>query len=165
MPPIARRMGALPATVSTDALPRRDLPGAAIRRARLELGWSQTELGRRCGYSASQVSRWETGAVPLRDVTVLRGLATVLATAPETFGLSSTDTPAASAASRSWGLLGAPARGESGTGPKVSTDFVTMLREVDDPVRRRAFLAAAGLAGTGLAWSPTPRRRPHELTT
>lgn len=35
--------------------------GTVIRVARNALGWSQADLGHRCGYSASQVSRWETG--------------------------------------------------------------------------------------------------------
>lgn len=63
-------------------------PGTAIRLARLEAGWTQTELGRRCGYSASQVSRWETGTVPLRDIKVLRAVAAELGLPPEVFGLN-----------------------------------------------------------------------------
>lgn len=33
-------------------------PGTVIRIVRTARQWSQAELGRRCGYSASQVSRW-----------------------------------------------------------------------------------------------------------
>ncbi|MDQ3153212.1 MAG: helix-turn-helix domain-containing protein [Actinomycetota bacterium] len=117
-------------------------PGTAIRLARLEAGWSQTELGRRCGYSASQVSRWETGAVPLRDIKVLRTVAAELGLPPEMFGLSSGES------------TGAPTRMREGHGPMVGLGLVSAREEVDDPVRRRAFLTAAGMAGANLVWSP-----------
>ncbi|MGH3827215.1 MAG: hypothetical protein ACRDQX_08575 [Pseudonocardiaceae bacterium] len=32
-------------------------------------------MGRHCGYSASQISRWETGRLSLRDFRLLRTLA------------------------------------------------------------------------------------------
>lgn len=113
-------------------------PGTVIRIARTALGWSQAELGRRCGYSASQVSRWETGRVPLRDVTLLRTLAGVLALPLEVFGL----------------LANAPTRSI-----RPSSRMVTRIPgprcEEDERVRRRRFLLATGLtwssSATGLA--------------
>jgi hypothetical protein len=43
--------------------------GAIVRAARLAAGLTLAELGRRCGYSASQVSRYERGVQPLTDIT------------------------------------------------------------------------------------------------
>lgn len=114
-------------------------PGVIVRVARTALKWSQAELGRRCGYSASQISRWETGRLPLRDVTLLRTLAEVLTLPPTVFGLARDDT--AQQGSR-------PA---SGTTLRVG-GVTTPPAEEDDPVRRRAFLQFAGLAGSALAF-------------
>ncbi|MGH3825867.1 MAG: helix-turn-helix domain-containing protein [Pseudonocardiaceae bacterium] len=115
-------------------------PGTVIRIARTAAGWSQAELGRRCGYSASQVSRWETGRVPLRDVTLLRTLAGVLGLPPEVFGLLADDT------------TGAPHRSIRPASHKVIRAPIPRYEE-DDPVRRRSFLVGAGLAGTPRSWS------------
>lgn len=134
MPPIARR--------GTAQAPRARgvAPGTAIRIARLEAGWSQTELGRRCGYSASQISRWETGTVPLRDIKVLRTVATELGLPPEVFGLTADES------------MGAPTLISDSQAPRVGSDPASAGEEGDDPVRRRAFLTAAGLAGKSLVW-------------
>ncbi|MGH3623480.1 MAG: helix-turn-helix domain-containing protein, partial [Sciscionella sp.] len=90
------------------------------------------------GYSASQISRWETGRLPLRDVAVLRALAKVLHLPPEVFGLTAPD-----AADRH-----SPTT--AGSGHKVSR-VTTPQTEENDPVRRRAFLQLAGMAGTSMA--------------
>jgi transcriptional regulator with XRE-family HTH domain len=42
--------------------------GAIVRAARLTAGLTLADLGRRCGYSASQVSRYERGIQPLTDI-------------------------------------------------------------------------------------------------
>ncbi|MGH3996587.1 MAG: helix-turn-helix domain-containing protein, partial [Pseudonocardiaceae bacterium] len=115
----------------------RHQPGTVIRIARTAAGWSQAELGRRCGYSASQVSRWETGRLPLRDVPLLRTLATVLALPSEVFGLLPGDT------------TGAPTRSNRASSHRVARTPMPRCEE-DDPVRRRGFLLATGLAGTSL---------------
>jgi transcriptional regulator with XRE-family HTH domain len=109
--------------------------GGTIRRARQEAGWTQAELGARCGYSASQVSRWESGQQPLRDVALLRQLADLLAIAPEVFGLASADT------ARPHQPANQP---DERVGPRVGRNIPS--REEADPVRRRAFILAAGLA-------------------
>ncbi|HJP79569.1 MAG TPA: helix-turn-helix transcriptional regulator [Pseudonocardiaceae bacterium] len=106
--------------------------GGTIRRARQEAGWTQAELGARCGYSASQVSRWESGQQPLRDVALLRQVADLLAIAPEVFGLASADTARAN-------------QPEDPAGPRVGRN-IPPSREETDPLRRRTFLLAAGLA-------------------
>jgi transcriptional regulator with XRE-family HTH domain len=114
-----------------------------LRLARTELNWTQDELGRRFGASASTISRLESGRRPLRDIATLRRLATILDLPPEAFGLAARgDT-----ATRS-------SRTSGGNSHRV--DRVTPLpAEEDDPVRRRAFLQLTGLAGATLAW-PSP---------
>jgi transcriptional regulator with XRE-family HTH domain len=93
MPPTTHR-GAV-----TALLHRPHPPGEVVRIARVAAGRSQAELASRCGYSRSEISRWETGRVPLRDVAVLRALARVLLMPPEVFGLAAGDTTGASARS------------------------------------------------------------------
>ncbi|MPZ80303.1 MAG: helix-turn-helix domain-containing protein [Actinophytocola sp.] len=121
-------------------LHRRPEPGTVVRVARTALNWSQAELGRRCGYSASQVSRWETGRLPLRDVELLRTLADVLALPPAVFGLGDTTERASRTATT--------------TGHRVGR-VTTPPTEEDDPVRRRAFLQLAALTGSTFAWPAT----------
>ncbi|WP_018684172.1 helix-turn-helix domain-containing protein [Actinokineospora enzanensis] len=106
-----------------------DHPGAVLRQARTARGWTQTELGRRCGLHASAVSRYETGAVPLRDVPTMRAFAEALALPVESFGLAP--------------VLPARAlpRPYSEPGPAPTEE---------DPMRRRTFLIAAGGMMTGL---------------
>lgn len=117
-----------------DAARRGDHP-AVLRQAREELGWSQGQLGERFGCSASTISRFENGRRGLRDVAVLRRFATVLGLPAEAFGLNgaSGERPASTAST-------VPA-------PRVGHD---LSQEGDDPVRRRAFLLAAGLVGTAV---------------
>lgn len=144
MPPIAH------SEVVAALLARQHQPGTVIRIARTAAGWSQADLGRRCGYSASQVSRWETGRLPLRDVTLLRTLAGMLALPPEVFGLLPGDTP------------GAPTRPLRPSSHKVTRTPMSRCEE-DDPVRRRRFLLATGLAGTSPAWSSSAIASAGEL--
>jgi transcriptional regulator with XRE-family HTH domain len=113
------------------------LPGDVVRIARTTAGLTQGALGRRCGCSASQISRWETGKAPLRDVAVLRVLATALGLPAEVFGLRD----------HSSGVSGGSDRRP---GPRVGRVPVPM-REEDDPMRRRTLLAGVGgLAGSAL---------------
>lgn len=130
----------VPSGVVADLLKQQYEPGTVIRIVRTTAGWSQAELGRRCGYSASTVSRWETGRLPLRDVKLLRTLANMLALPPEVFGLLPGDT------------TGAPTRSIRPSSHKVARFSMPRCKE-DERVRRRRFLLAAGLAGPSLAWS------------
>jgi hypothetical protein len=61
-----------------------------VRAARLRSGLTLAELGNRTGYSAAQVSRYERGVTPLRDVSVLRRFARALAISPGELGLAVT---------------------------------------------------------------------------
>ena len=65
-------------------------PGEVVRAARLGNGLTLAELGNRTGYSAAQVSRYERGVTPLRDVSVLRRFARALAISPGELGLAGT---------------------------------------------------------------------------
>lgn len=62
--------------------------GAIVRGIRTAQGMTLLELGRRTGYSAAQVSRFERGVAPLTDIAVLRRFASALQIAPETLGLA-----------------------------------------------------------------------------
>lgn len=106
-----------------------DGAGAVIRRARRAAGLSLTQLGMRCGYSASQISRYERGVVPLTGIRVLRRFAEALHVPPRVLGLSDTEAP----------TVGSPGACDEGG---------------DDPVRRRRLLAT--LAATA-ASTATPR--------
>ncbi|MFF5992894.1 helix-turn-helix domain-containing protein [Prauserella flavalba] len=111
-----------------------------LRLAREERGWSQGQLGDRFGCSASTISRFENSRRGLRDVAVLRRFAAILELPAEAFGLTGAqqERPASPAS---------PALAS-----KVS---IEASQEGDDPVRRRAFLLAAGgslvAAGTAVA--------------
>lgn len=52
--------------------------GPLIRRVRQAQGLTLAELGDRCGYSASTMSRLERGHQPLRDIVVLASIAGAL---------------------------------------------------------------------------------------
>jgi transcriptional regulator with XRE-family HTH domain len=122
--------------------------GAIVRAARLEAGLTLAELGRRCGYSASQVSRYERGVQPLTDITLLRRFARALSIPPQILGLASLD-----AAWSGRHAAGLQDRAVCASGPNVSGEFQSEGGE--DPVRRRELLArAAGLASAAaLGWS------------
>ena len=62
--------------------------GAIVRNARTSQGLTLAELGKRVGYSAAQVSRYERGIAPLTDIAVLRRFAAALAIPPQVFGLA-----------------------------------------------------------------------------
>jgi transcriptional regulator with XRE-family HTH domain len=119
--------------------------GAIVRTARLAAGLTLADLGRRCGYSASQISRYERGIQPLTDITLLRSLAEALAIRPQAFGLTSQDTGTAGRHALT-DRKGQPARAGA---PRVDRDFPS--EDGEDPVRRRELLAAAaGLAGAAV---------------
>jgi transcriptional regulator with XRE-family HTH domain len=126
--------------------------GAIVRVARLAAGLTLADLGRRCGYSASQVSRYERGIQPLTDITLLRRFSRVLAIPPQVLGLTSPD-----------GVRGGrhavnPKDGDPRVGgPRVSRE--PQWEDGEDPVRRRELLAgAAGLVGAAALGLPSVGR-------
>lgn len=62
--------------------------GTIVRGIRTTQGMTLAELGRRTGYSAGQVSRFERGIAPLTDIAVLRRFAGALEIAPDLLGLA-----------------------------------------------------------------------------
>ncbi len=117
--------------------------GTLVRAARSVRGWSQGELGKRCGYSASTISRFESGRTPLRDVVLLRALADVLGVPPEAFGLAAGhDMP------RPKNRL------ERTEPPKV----IPIAAEQEESVQRRQLLSGlAGLVGVSVLPAQTAR--------
>lgn len=112
-----------------------------ITLARKHLALTQTQLGERLHVSAATISRYETGARPLRDVDTLKAFAAALDLPPALFGLAD----------------GAPGSGH----PGISATVIEEDGEGgDDDVRRRQLLAAltgtaaAALVGTGTAAAP-----------
>jgi len=132
--------------------------GTIVRAARLRVGWTLSDLGRECGYSASQVSRYERGVQPLTDVTLLRRFADALAIPPQLLGLANPDDALA------------PRHADINqrmvhiAGPSLVQNF--RQEGGDDPVRRRELLAgAAGLAGAAVVAATARRPAPAESTS
>lgn len=124
--------------------------GNIVRAARLMVGMTLADLGRLCGYSASQISRYERGIQPLTDVILLRRFAEALAIPHELFGLTS---PAHVQGTRHADIKSAL---PPTAGPNVVRNF--RREDGDDPVRRRELLAgAAGLASAAFV-SPAASR-------
>jgi transcriptional regulator with XRE-family HTH domain len=74
-------------TPASPAMPyANDSYGAALRAARITLGMTVAEVGERCGYSASTVSRWENGKRNW-SMTDLTRVAEVLGVPRSVFGL------------------------------------------------------------------------------
>jgi transcriptional regulator with XRE-family HTH domain len=140
-------------------------PGARVRAARLAAGLTLAELGQLCGYSASQISRYERGVQPLTDITLLHRFAAALAIPPQIFGLAPPDsTPAERHAE-----AGVKEQAARTLRPNVSREFQPEGGE--DPVLRRELLArAAGFAGVtalglpsaGLSHPPSASAGPLE---
>jgi transcriptional regulator with XRE-family HTH domain len=127
-----------PATAAS-GLPAREA-GAIVRAARQAAGLTLAELGQRCGYSASQVSRYERGIQPLTDIRLLHRLARALAIPPQALGLVPPPSPERHAGAASRGCTTRVG------GPNVNSEIQPEGGE--DPVRRRELLShAAGLAG------------------
>jgi transcriptional regulator with XRE-family HTH domain len=114
--------------------------GAVVRAVRRATPLTLKELAKRCGYSISALSRMERGIQPLRDVQVLRRLATALQIPPQLLGLSDT-------ASQSVHAQRPVARVNVNLAPDEETD----------PMRRRTLLAGlTGLAGASVLGTAPP---------
>lgn len=121
-----------------DACSRHDA-GAIVRLARRAADITLADLGRQVGYTAASLSRMERGKQPMRDVTLLRRLASCLDIPPHLLGLAPQTTP------------------DNPRATRVSTQAL-FGEEGDDPVRRRELLATLAAATTGVALGqPTAR--------
>ncbi|GAA3652005.1 hypothetical protein GCM10022224_013590 [Nonomuraea antimicrobica] len=98
--------------------------GGVLKVARQARGWRQADLGRASGYSASTISRLETRRRVTSDLPTLRRVAEAAGVPADVLGAA----------------LGF-------TDPASVTVAATALQpqSQEDPVRRRTFLAAAGL--------------------
>ena len=125
--------------------------GAIIRAARLAAGLTLAELGQRCGYSASRISRYERGVQRLTDITLLHRFSEVLLISPQSLGLTPLNNVQYGRHADSGPIA------ERTPGPNLSRKF--QPEDGDDPVRRRELLArAVGLAGAAALGLPaTPR--------
>jgi transcriptional regulator with XRE-family HTH domain len=103
---------------------------ATLRLARLRAGFSQTQLAGKFGCHPSLICRFEGRQRALRDPATLRRLAELLDLPATAFGLHDR-TASQHIPTRS---------------PKVSTS-----QAEEDDMRRRTFLVASGLLGSGLA--------------
>ena len=121
-------------------------PGEVVRAARLGNGLTLAELGNRTGYSAAQVSRYERGVTPLRDVSVLRRFARALAISPGELGLAGTGPGGGSGRALIAVASGVPSR-------VVPSRVAGEPGGRDEDVRRRQLLAALGAAAAGAAGS------------
>jgi transcriptional regulator with XRE-family HTH domain len=127
--------------------------GLIVRAARLRAGITLADLGHRCGYSASQISRYERGVQPLTDVTLLRRFADALAIPPQLLGLADARDVLASR------HADANQQMKSIDGPSLVGNF--RQKDGDDPVRRRELLAGvAGLAGAATLASSASQANP-----
>jgi transcriptional regulator with XRE-family HTH domain len=136
------------APISPGPLPGQQA-GTVVRAARLTAGLTLAQLGQRCGYSASQVSRYERGIQPLTDITVLRRFAATLGITLEALGLAPLPAPPPGGRHAACPKQHA----SSWHAPRVSGE--PDAEDGDDPVRRRELLRAAGAAGVAaLGWQP-----------
>src|SRR6266851_187803 len=98
--------------------------GGAIRLARQARGWRQADLGKASGYSASTISRLETGRRASADVGMLRQVTRAAGIPPDLLGA----------------LLGLPP-----SIPATVAGTIGQRAGEDDSMRRRTLLSAAGL--------------------
>jgi transcriptional regulator with XRE-family HTH domain len=80
--------GSLWASARMRAAVAADEVGAVIRLARLHAQLNQTQLGQRCGYSLSTISRIERGQPPSQDIHVRRRIGKILGIPVEFLGLA-----------------------------------------------------------------------------
>ncbi|RLK58547.1 helix-turn-helix protein [Actinokineospora cianjurensis] len=111
--------------------------GTIVRALRQANRLTLADLAGRCGYSISALSRMETGRQPLRDVEILRRMVDALGVPAFLFGL----------------VEHRP--GTTSTATPVARVGTATPADEGDAMRRRAFLAVAGMAGAAFA---LPRR-------
>src|SRR4051812_39887530 len=104
---------------------RGDRPGTVVSLVRKAAGLTQAQLGQRCGYSASAVSRLEHGQPPLHDIGVRRRLAAALGIPGRMLGLAGSS----------------PGHDRVGTGRPRPPTATLRPGEGGDPMKRRIFLA------------------------
>lgn len=135
-----------------------DDAGAVIRLARRAAGLNQTQLGRRCGYSTSTISRIERGQPPVNDIKVRRRIAEVLRIPPQHLGLA--------AATRHH--QPAPATGVADPPHRAITAKVWQGATGDggdSPMRRRDLLTGIAASATAGLWTSAGEAAESETAT
>jgi len=127
-----------------------------VRAVRRALGLTLAELGKRTGYSAAQVSRYERGVTPLTDIGVLRSFAAALSIPPHILGLA----PSPAAGSRRHGHLFAVTTALSGGASPTVAGRPRRVNSEEDDVRRRQLLASLALTTAGGITTQAPAPSP-----
>jgi len=133
----------LPAPVAAGRVPG---TGAIVRNARTSQGLTLAELGKRVGYSAAQVSRYERGIAPLTDIAVLRRFAAALAIPPQVFGLAPEPQAPQPRHANPFPMTVEP--------PRMPCSTVAAnpgQEDGEDPVRRRQLLASLAVTAAAAA--------------
>jgi transcriptional regulator with XRE-family HTH domain len=131
--------------------PAESRPGMIVRAARITHGLTLGELGKRTGYSAAQVSRYERGVTPLTDIMVLRRFATTLSIPPHVLGLAASPEPGFPRHSHLFAVTTAlPGDASSTVAGRSGPDD-----SGEDDVRRRQLLASLALAAAGAVTAGT----------
>lgn len=133
------------ASPTVQAALARDDVGTVIRLARRAADLNQSELGVRCGYSASTISRIERGQPPGQDIHVRRRIAEALNIPGPLLGLA--------AAGEHRGI-DTPRAGNHATGPR-GVRVGANPGGGGDPVRRRDLLSGLAATAAATAW-PRP---------
>jgi DNA-binding XRE family transcriptional regulator len=141
--------GSLWASLSMRTALANDDVGTVIRLARRAANLNQTQLGDRCGYSVSTISRIERGQPPSQDIHVRRRIAAALDIPARYVGLAGTDghdsvAPVGGSTQPvrvDYHLTGAG-------GVRVGANPAGR----GDPVRRRELLSGMAATAAGAAW-------------
>ncbi|MFE0686099.1 helix-turn-helix domain-containing protein [Streptomyces sp. NPDC058961] len=122
--------------------------GVIVRLARRAADLTLAELGRQVGYTAASISRMERGKQPMRDVVLLRRVATILGIPPHLLGL----------ACRHERAIPPPSPAHR---PPVATRVVgpepSFGEEGENSVQRRNLLAGLAGAATSAVFGPSPQ--------
>lgn len=116
--------------------------GCVLKLARQAMGFTQIQAGRLAGYSGASISRYETGATRLTDISTLRHLARV-------FGIPAT----------SLGLSGADP-----SPPPITMGSVRADPGGGDQLNRREVLTTMLAAVGGVMLLPVPALAEHDIT-
>jgi transcriptional regulator with XRE-family HTH domain len=131
-------------------------PGSTIRLARRQRSWTQADLGRRTGYSASAISRIESGQTRLDLDTIFR-FADALREPLELFGLTTPDSrnPTRSARSGEQGIR-LHAHGDGEYGVHRPHRWPAHMETANPMTTLRALAAARESVAIALNSDPTP---------
>jgi tetratricopeptide (TPR) repeat protein/transcriptional regulator with XRE-family HTH domain len=151
-----------------DAMPKTPVPNDALRRARIEHGWTQRHLAEQIGTNHFTVARWEAGTA-FPSPYFRRKLSAIFASPPDALGFGTTDAasvavPSDAAALPDPSLLGS-ARPPWELLPQHLVGRETDLATLQQMLGARRAVALSGLPGVGkttLALAITQERACHQ---